>query len=549
VPAQSADYALAKALQIGPFSDFAGLEDYFKTYPKDEKRRQETTALLASARAKKSEVESAMRERNYRQVVAQASQIREPLVQAYLLSHQPMDGEMRGGWMGVRDGPKPAEGSATWTELCRRLAELNFNAIFPNIHSAGVARYPSKVLPTRDLSYGDHLAECVAAGKKYGIEVHVWKVNFFMVDAPSEFREKMRKEGRVMLDVDGKQKPEREESLCPSHPANFDLERQSMLEVVRNYDVDGIHFDYIRYIDDRFCYCAGCRERFEAYRDKPVQNWPMDCYNGPLKSEYREWRVLQISRLVEAVSTEARRIKPFIKISAAVFTRYPKCREELGQDWVQWIKEGWIDFLCPMDYRTDDIDYMRLVATQVGQVAGRVPIYAGIAEWELRHEPDRIAGQIVTAREAGADGFVLFVIGQDVLTKSGPLFAQGLLAEKAVLPHQAPVIEFNPQVDNDEPVVVCRQDVLPMEVKLVSLGARAVPATGATGQIELQDMEGKTLVVLAKLPALGQSVPVTIKRTQGIFRLATVGELSLQDGTSQRFVRRSRPYWFAAEGQ
>jgi len=34
--------------------------------------------------------------------------------------------------------------------------------------------------------------------------------------------------------------------LDPAHPANFRLELDSLLEVVRKYDVDGIHFDYIR---------------------------------------------------------------------------------------------------------------------------------------------------------------------------------------------------------------------------------------------------------------------------------------------------------------
>ena len=41
------------------------------------------------------------------------------------------------------------------------------------------------------------------------------------------------------------------------------LERDAMLEVATNYDVDGIHFDYIRYPASDHCYCDGCRTRFE----------------------------------------------------------------------------------------------------------------------------------------------------------------------------------------------------------------------------------------------------------------------------------------------
>ena len=92
-----------------------------------------------------------------------------------------------------------------------------------------------------------------------------------------------------------------------------------MVEVARNYPVDGLHFDYIRYPDGEHCYCEGCRKRFEADSGKPVARWPGDCYRGPRRDEYRTWRCRQITRVVEAVSREAKRVRPGIKISAAVF--------------------------------------------------------------------------------------------------------------------------------------------------------------------------------------------------------------------------------------
>ena len=93
-----------------------------------------------------------------------------------------------------------------------------------------------------------------------------------------------------------------------------------MLEVVRKYPVDGIHFDYIRYDSPEYCFCDGCRARFEAETGRKVENWPTDCYNGCRFQEYSDWRRKQITRLVGAVSREAKQIRPEVKVSAAVFS-------------------------------------------------------------------------------------------------------------------------------------------------------------------------------------------------------------------------------------
>ena len=86
-----------------------------------------------------------------------------------------------------------------------------------------------------------------------------------------------------------------------------------MLEVARKYDVDGLHFDYIRYPDGDHCFCPGCRERFEKQRGRPVEHWPADC-RGKLRDEFSQWRCDQITRLVEAVSRQAKALRPGILI-------------------------------------------------------------------------------------------------------------------------------------------------------------------------------------------------------------------------------------------
>jgi uncharacterized lipoprotein YddW (UPF0748 family) len=205
-----------------------------------------------------------------------------------------------------------------------------------------------------------------------------------------------------------------------------------MVEVARMYPVDGLHFDYIRYPDGDHCYCDGCRKRFEADSGKLVTNWPADCYHGPRRDEYRTWRCRQITRVVEAVSREAKRVRPGIKISAAVFGAYPSCRQSVGQDWVAWVKAGYLDFICPMDYSASDDAFADLVASQVSLVGNRVPIYAGIGAAAVNPPmtAEQVLGQIEKARSLGASGFSIFNLDGKTIETLVPEVGKGLNGAK-----------------------------------------------------------------------------------------------------------------------
>jgi uncharacterized lipoprotein YddW (UPF0748 family) len=201
--------------------------------------------------------------------------------------------------------------------------------------------------------------------------------------------------------------------LNPADPQNFQLEVDSMLEVVRKYDVDGIHFDYIRYPNNNLDYSDFSRRKFETDMGLKVTNWPGDCHTGALHDQYRDWRAAQITRLVETVSREARKIRPGVKISAAVFGDYPSCRDSVGQEWPLWAQRGYVDFLCPMDYTDDDERFTKWIQSQK-KLVGDVPLYPGIGATASRSTltADRVVGQIQIARSLGAEGFTVFNLSE-----------------------------------------------------------------------------------------------------------------------------------------
>lgn len=351
-----------------------------------------------------------------------AGDARQRRVQAYLMAAPSRVPEGRAFWNHSGTGAYPGD----WERTARELASAGINMVFPNMLWAGRAHYASDVLPRSSTfqQYGDQIEQCVAAAHRHGIEVHVWKVNFNLSGAPAEFVERLRREGRLQVDVHGQPT----NWLNPAHPHNQKLEVDSLLEVVRRYPVDGIHFDYIRYPNGNNDYSDFSRKQFETDTGHTVKHWPADCYDGPLADAYRDWRCDQITRLVETVHREAKKIRPEVKISAAVFGAYPDCRRSVGQDWALWVRRGYLDFVCPMDYTGEDKYFERLVRSQRELVGQRIPLYPGIGATasRVRLTPDRVVGQILLARQLGADGFTIFNLTETTAREILPALARGI---------------------------------------------------------------------------------------------------------------------------
>jgi len=317
---------------------------------------------------------------------------------------KPPKGEHRAFWCHSAFGVR----GMSWDQAIKNLADNGFTAILPNMLWAGVAYYESDVLPVSGGvgARGDQIRACLAACKKYGIECHVWKVNHYLSGGTSQaFLDKMTQGGRVQVRFDGKPV----KWLCPSHPANQKLEIDAMVEVATKYDVDGIHFDYIRYPGAFACFCEGCRERFEKTIGQKVDGWPNSLRR---KSKHRpawlDFRRKQITTIVAGVAKVVRKAKPKVKISAAVFA-WEKYHDSFGQDWRLWCKRGYLDFVCPMIYTRETPRFEARVKRQL-EWAGDVPCYPGIglSVWRPSHNFDKLAKHIEITRRFKTGGFTIF---------------------------------------------------------------------------------------------------------------------------------------------
>ena len=352
-----------------------------------------------------------------------AEQVHQQAVKGWCLLEQSARGERRAFWC---HSPFGVEGT-DWDAAIKNLADNGFTAIQPNMLWGDTAFYNSSVLPVNPLvkEKGDQIALCLAACRKYGVQCHVWKVNWRMSE-PGEFAARMKQEGRTQVGPDGKP-IEGGLWLCPSHPANRKLETDAMIEVATRYDVDGIHFDYIRYPGPDGCFCAGCRERFEKSIGRKLARWPADVQDGPLRDQWLDFRRGNITAVVAAVSREVRKVRPNVKISAAVFPNWTVDRDNVGQDWKLWCERGYLDFVCPMDYTADSAEFQGLVQRQM-QWAGKAGCYPGIgfSTWGAQGDIFTLFRMIRITRQAGTGGFTIFNYSSAEAREIVPLCGLGI---------------------------------------------------------------------------------------------------------------------------
>ncbi|MFB3881500.1 MAG: family 10 glycosylhydrolase [Armatimonadota bacterium] len=504
----------------------------------DPAARQKAGADLDRARAKLTESRGLHAAGESERAVIAAGEAAQVAKLAVVRSAPERPSEFRAVWLHNAYGV-PGWG---WERTARELAANGFNATIVNMLWAGIAHYPSDCLPVAPevATAGDQIAEALRFCKQYGVELHVWKVNYNLQGAPDEFVQKLREEGRLQHRLDGTEVL----WLCPSDPRNFALEHDSMLEVVRRYDVAGIHFDYIRYPESDSCYCDGCRRRFAQTTGMVVERWPEDVTEGPLAEQYAQWRRDQVTRLVRAVATEARTIRPGVMVSAAVFA-WPGAIRWVGQDWRQWVSEGLLDFVCPMNYTASANELEQMVTGEVNIVEGRIPLYIGIGEFIIPDDAD-LVDQIERARRLGADGFVCF--SYEHLGPSGDRLAglhAGLTATTTSPPHPAPrvALDLAPGRAGSIGPVYPAGGAIGVSATLTSDSNYGSPLEAASGMVVVETTDGREVERLGRVRlGSGQRGEWSLKLPPGMYRLVVRGRASVAGTGARDFIVRSRPF-------
>jgi len=314
-----------------------------------------------------------------------------------------------------------------WDETCALLQKRGVTDLYMLSSWAGAAFYESDVIPRAPhvAKYGDLMRQATDAAHAHGIRFHAWMVNW-RIDQYSDkaLVARERAAGKLQEDCDGNP----QDWYCPSAPENRAREVARACEIATR-GVDGVMFDFIRFGNVKYCFCQRCRRLFEERVGSKGINWPADIkWRGAHYEAWFDFRAELISKTVEEASRRIRLANPRIIISASVLPhslfRYEHAEKlklkyrpwtGVGQDSALWLKRGWVDYVCPMNYSQKDWeDVKKLAELQESIAPGRVYPGIGLAGW-IRPGDDaaRLAEQQDAIRAAGCSGSTIYVLDDD----------------------------------------------------------------------------------------------------------------------------------------
>lgn len=268
--------------------------------------------------------------------------------------------EVRGVWittLGGLDWPKAKATSPQGIErqkhelttILDQLQACRINTVFLQTRVRGSVIYPSRIEPwdvaltgQYDRSPGyDPLAFAIDECHRRGMELHAW-----VVTVPCFKVALAKRVGKKSLTHTHPSWLKRHADtyyLDPGMPGVATYLADICQEITEQYDIDGIHFDYIRY-----------PENPEAFPDAPTYK---KYGKGTSK---REWRSNNITTIVRQAYQRVKAIKPWVRVSCSPVGKYQDVSRYSAKGWAAlttvyqdaqgWLREGIMDMLCPMMY-------------------------------------------------------------------------------------------------------------------------------------------------------------------------------------------------------
>lgn len=253
-----------------------------------------------------------------------------------------------------------------WDHFGRGLHKGDWEKTMAELAKAGVTDVFTDCRFHKGAVQSDMVRACAAAGKAHGIRVHVWICCF--------------------------QGPERE----PTPQERRDEVAAVAEMIARDYDVDGIHLDYVRWSN-----------RSKAERRPEL-----------------------LTAFVRDVRRRVKKARPGILLSAAVFPSYPSCLVDVGQDWNEWVDAGLVDYVLPMNYTADEAQYGRYLDAQSksGFRAARTLSGIGVTASGVTLDADEVERQTALALDKGMAGVCCFDLDETFASEIVPWLGKVFLS-------------------------------------------------------------------------------------------------------------------------
>lgn len=406
--------------------------------------------------------------------------------------------EFRGAWVasvGNIDWPSQAgltsqQQQAELLALLDKAVALRLNAIVLQVRPGCDALYASKLEPWSEYltgmmgrapePYYDPLAFAVTEAHRRGLELHAW-FNPFRARHHSA-------KGPVATSHISKTRPELVRHygkllwLDPGEPLVHEHSLRVILDVVRRYDVDGVHLD----------------DYFYPYREKDAAKKAIEFPDDSSWRKYQkgggklardDWRRDNVNRFVQRLFSSVKAEKAWVKVGISPFgiwkpgvppgVRGLDATQELYADALKWFHSGWVDYLAPQLYWSIDApeqSFPVLLKWWAGQNPAARHLWPGLSAANIGpgRRAEEIVEQIKLIRaQPGATGSLQWSIKPLHQNRDG--LADKLVRHTNQLPALIPASPWLDKTVPERPQVAFGQDA----ARTVSVFQWATPS-GAT---------------------------------------------------------------------
>mgnify|MGYP003295434057 CR=1 FL=1 len=278
-----------------------------------------------------------------------------------------------------------------WLRTMRVLKEAQVTDLFVNVGGVDFANYASAFLPRSRVCKvrGDQLSACLAAAKGSGVRVHAWFICFNATRQNEKLLETFRQSGWRLKDAKGKLLS----YLDPSVPSVRARALAAVDELVGRYPaLSGIHLDFVRWGD------AAVKPKNAA------------------------------AVITQFVAEARRHVKRPKWLTAAVYGKYPRCIDTVGQDWVKWLNFDLVDYVVPMDYTESMSQFESFLRQHAApsKNARRTIAGIGVTASESKLSAAQVVEQIRLVRKYGLAGESLFDLDATLEQKILPALRKGV---------------------------------------------------------------------------------------------------------------------------
>ena len=302
-----------------------------------------------------------------------------------------------------------------------RAVALKMNAVIFQVRPACDALYESKIEPWSEYLTGvqgrapspfyDPLAFAITEAHRRGLELHAWfnpfRAHHFQATSP------------IAANHVSKTKPQYIRAyskylwLDPGEPAVRDYSLRVVMDVVKRYDVDGVHFD----------------DYFYPYREKNSKGVEMDFPDDATWKKHGvssrlnrdDWRRHNVNVFMEKVYFSIKQEKPWVKFGISPFGIWrpgnpPSIKgfdsyDEIYADSRKWLREGWCDYFVPQLYwgiAPTQTSFTTLFDWWSGENVKHRHIWPGMNSLNVggKWQPSEIVNQIKVTRRFSDSGHV-----------------------------------------------------------------------------------------------------------------------------------------------